>query len=133
MIKDLEELIQYVKRTIPQSKTIQNLKSSEEGDYVSFLWKSRNFLIRKNLQVFEVKSGRVFITGASTLMQSTLVVQNHNQKTIEGIVENLQEAEHMLKGALRKEQGLRVLDGIKRTLARLTGRAVKRQTLATHY
>jgi hypothetical protein len=31
MIKDLDELIQYLRRTLPQPKAIQHLKSNEEA------------------------------------------------------------------------------------------------------
>lgn len=127
MITNLDELIFYLKKTLPQPKAIQQLKSNEEGSFVTFQWNSRNFLVRQNLQVLEIKSGRVFITGASTLMQSTLMVKNHNQKAIEGIVEDLGQAEEMINGSYRKDQGLRLLDGVKKTLARLSGVGVKRR------
>ena len=127
MIKDLDELIVYLRRTLPQPKAIQQLKANEEGNYVTFQWNSRSFLVRQNLQVLEIKSGRVFITGASTLMQSTLMVKNHHQKAIEGIVEDLSQAEEMINGPYRRDQGLRLLDGVKKTLARLSGAGAKRR------
>ena len=128
MIKDLDELIQYLRRTLPQPKAIQNLKANEQGSYVTFQWNSRSFLVRQNLQVLEVKSGKVFITGASTLMQSALLVKNHHSKAIEGIVQDLQQAEEMITGSYRRDQGLRLVDGVKKTLARLAGVGLKRQS-----
>ena len=116
MFKDLDELIQYIRRTLPQPKAILQLKAHTDGAYVTFQWNSRSFLVRQNLQVLEVKSGKVFMTGASALMQSALLVKNYHQKTIEGIVEDLNQVREMVTGGYRKDQGLKLLDGVKNTV-----------------
>jgi len=128
MFKDLDELIQYLRRTLPQPKAILQLKANTEGAYVTFQWNSRSFLVRQNLQVLEVKSGKVFMTGASALMQSALLVKNYHQKTIEGIVDELNQVQEMITGGYRKDQGLKMLDGVKKTLGRLAGSDAKRRS-----
>jgi hypothetical protein len=121
MITDLDELIQHLKHTLPQPKAILHIKPSDEGKYITFVWNGRTFLVRQNLQVFEVKGTKVFITGASSLMQSALVVKNYHQKSIEGMMETLGEVEGMVGTVYQRERGLQMLDALKKTLAKLAG------------
>ncbi|MCF7765838.1 MAG: hypothetical protein K9N62_19385 [Verrucomicrobia bacterium] len=126
MITDLDELIQHLKRTLPQPKSILQIKPSEEGKYVTFVWNGRTFLVRQNLQVFEVKGTKVFITGASSLMQSALVVKNYHQKTIEGMMETLGEVEGMVGSVYQRERGMQMLETVKKTIAKMAGIDIKK-------
>ncbi len=119
MINSLEELTQHLKCALPQPKAILHLKSSEDGKYIKFVWNGKTFLVLKNLQVFEVKGTKVFITGASSLMQSTLMVKNYHQKSIEGMAETLAEIEGMVESVYKRERGLQMLDVVKNKLAKL--------------
>ena len=107
-------------------KSILHIKPSEEGKYVTFVWNGRTFLVRQNLQVFEVNGTKVFITGASSLMQSALVVKNYHQKTIEGMMETLGEVEGMVGSVYQRERGMQMLETVKKTLAKMAGIDIKK-------
>ena len=119
MPENLEELTQYIRETIPQPKSILHLRHMTEADAVSFAWNGREFVVKNSLQALEIKNDKLFITGASMLMQLALMKRNKNEKVLGAVVENLRHAEEYINNPLRREQGLTLLGTVKASLKRL--------------
>ncbi len=119
MIESLEQLTQYIRETVPQSKTITHLKPVPEADAISFHWQGREFVVKRTLEVLELKGKQVFLTGASMLMQIVLTHRNRNERTIEGIVAALRESEDLIANKTRSQAGMQLLKAAKATLAKL--------------
>ena len=115
----LEELTQYIRETLPQPKSILHMRPMTEAGAVSFAWNGREFVVKNSLQALEIKNDKLFITGASMLMQLALVKRNKNEKVLGAVVENLRQAEELLNNPLRREQGLTLLGTVKSSLKRL--------------
>lgn len=122
-MQTLQELAEYIRKTLPQSSSIANLSTNEQAGVVEFSWQSRNFVVRPSLEVMEMKSKNLYITGASMLMQAAFMTRNANQKVIEGIVNTLQQVEDTVKRD--RERGLSLLQSAKQTVARLAGKPMK--------
>ncbi len=117
----LQELPQYLRETVPQSKGITHLQVREAMDAVTFAWQGREFMVKPSLQVLEMKNNNVFLTGASMLLQCVLLKRDANQKIIESLLEALFQVEEMINSK-RQNDGLRLLAGAKATMKRLAGR-----------
>lgn len=120
MFQTLDELVQYVRRTVPQPKLIKHMIPDEKAGVVIFEWQSRKFAVRKSLEVFEVKNNRIFVTGASGLMQAALTTKNRNQSVINTIIETLQQVEGQMRD--NQPKALALLDSVKKTLQRQIGK-----------
>jgi hypothetical protein len=115
--ENLEELEQYIRTTLPEARSIQHLKRNE-GKFIDFFWHQRHFAVRPNLDVFEIKDRKgLFITGASQLIQASLLVKDKNQRVIAAIAETMQRAEDVIR--TNREQGLALIASCKNTLSRL--------------
>ena len=119
MPETLDELAQYIRDTLPQPKSILHLKALAEAGAVSFGWHGREFVVKPSLQAVEIKNGKLFVTGASMLMQLALVKRNRNEKILGALVENMRQAEDLLNNPINKDKGLALLDTVKATLKRL--------------
>lgn len=117
----LDELTQYLRQTLPQANAMQNLQLRADVGAVTFRWNSRDFLVRPSLEVLELKGSNVVITGASMLMQAALLTKKRNDKLVGGMVETLRQAEDLIK-ANQKQNGVSLLDTVKKTLATLAGK-----------
>jgi hypothetical protein len=120
MIQNLDELTQYIRQTLPQSKAILNLRAEEKSDVVRFTWNSREFVVKKSLEVLEVRGRNVYITGASMLLQTVLMKRDRNEKILEAVVATLSEVEGMVR--TNSERGLALLGTVKQTLGKLAGK-----------
>ncbi len=120
MLQTLEELVHHIRKTVPQSKRITHMASDQKAGAVMFDWQSRKFAVKKSLQVFEMKGPRLYITGASTLLQANLEARVQNQKVIANIVEKIQQAENLVESD--SPQGLSLLQSVKQTMEKLLGR-----------
>lgn len=122
MIGTVSELVQYLQQTLPQPKSIKNLKPDERAGYVTFHWNGRDFVVKKSLEVFEMKNDKLFITGASILMQTALMKRNRNEKVIETVIDTLAQAEDLLSAKHQVENGLKLIAAVKGTLGKLAGK-----------
>lgn len=120
MNSSLEEVAQYVRQTLPQSKAIQNLQLRADIGALTFRWNGREFLVKPSLEVFELKGPNVIITGASMLMQAALMTKNKNEKVIVAMVDTMKQAEDFIK-ANQKDNGLSLLATVKKTMGSLAG------------
>ena len=97
MIANLDELAQYIRENIPQNKAISNLEVQAPLDAVTFKWNSMEFLVRKSLDVFQVKEKKIYITAASMLMQLALLNASRIDRVVGATVESLDQVQEMLK------------------------------------
>ena len=130
MIQTLVELTQYVRETVPQSKTISHLRSMADADLVAFHWQGRDFAVKKSLEVLEMKGTTLYITGASMLMQLVLTNQNRNEKVLENIVSILAESEEAIGTKHQTDTGLKLIEIAKGSLATLAGKRPTRREAA---
>jgi hypothetical protein len=126
MKESLDELVQYIRGAIPQPKKISHMQRKEEAQVVTFHWQGREFLVKKSLEVLELKGKALYLTGASMLLQMVLMKRSRNEKVIEGILTVLKEAEEMIASQHRSETGVKLLAVVKGSLAKLAGKKINR-------
>ena len=122
----LDELVQYLRKNVPQAKAIKHLVADEKAKVVKFEWQGRHFVVKTTLQAFELKRTSLFVTGTSTLLQQILTTKTSHQTIIGEIVDNFDEALNLLKGDVQK--GLTLLQPIKSKLGRMAGKRPKSRT-----
>ena len=124
----LDELAPYIRKNLPQSKSIKHLVVDDKAKIVIFEWQSRRFAVKPTLQTFELKGNRLFITGASSLLQMILATKTRNQTIIGEIVETLDEINGMFNS--QQDNAMKLLQTVKATLARLAGcKSVKKKAV----
>lgn len=119
-MQTLQELTDYIRKTLPQSGAIANMNPNEQAGIVEFAWQSRKFVVKRSLEVMELKDKHLFITGASMLMQAAFMKKNSNEKVLEVVVNTLQQVEEIVRRD--REKGLALLQSVKGTLGRLAGK-----------
>ena len=118
MIANLDELAQYIRENIPQNKSISHLEVQASLDGVTFKWNSMEFLVRKSLDVFQVKEKRIYITAASMLMQVVLTTASKIDRVLAATVESLDQAQDLMKRS-DVSKAMQLLDPVKKALAKL--------------
>lgn len=115
---NLQDLEEYLRKTLPDAKSIQKLRRNDDAKFVDFHWHQRHFAVQSTLAVFEIKEGRhLFVTGASRLVQASLQIKDRNLKVIGAVVETLEQAEDVVRK--NRDQGLALVASCKATLGRL--------------
>lgn len=109
--------MQYIYTVMPQAKAIQYLQRNTKAGFVDFKWNGHHFAVRPTLQAFEIKDQRLFITGASMLVQAALSRRTSSDQTIGALVDTLEKAEDMMKS--RPQEGLSLVGSIKTTIRRM--------------
>jgi hypothetical protein len=118
----LEELALYIRQTLPQPRAIQKLEMMHKLEAVRFHWQGREFLVRKNMDVLELKGGEnLYVTGTSILIQNVLTKRSKNEKVLNAIEEILKEAEEMINSKFKADAGLKLLETAKTSLIKLLG------------
>jgi hypothetical protein len=115
----LEELLKHIKRWSPQPKALLELKGNEKGNYASFRWNSKEFIVKTNMDVMEMKDKtKLFITASSQLMQAALLSGNKspNEKKLEMVIESIEEIEKMLRDVSKHAKGIKQLQSVKKTM-----------------
>ena len=118
MIANLDELAQYIRENIPQSKAIQHLEVQATLDAVTFKWNSTEFLVRKSLEVFQIKEKKIYITASSMLMQVVLQTASRIDRVLAATVESLDQAQDLMKRS-DVSKAMQLLDPVKKALAKL--------------
>ena len=124
----LDDLVPYLRKNVPQPKAIKHMVADQKAKIVKFEWQGRHFVVRTSLQTFELKQTRLFVTGASGLLQLILTTKTSQQTVVSDLVEKLDEAMNLLKGD--EQKGVTLLGPIKATLGRLAGKRSKAQKAA---
>ena len=122
MSAELEELTQYIRQTLSQSKHLANLQKNEGAGVLTFHWQGKEFLVKPTREVFEVRGKNLYITRSSVLVQSVLLKQDAKQKVVETVLDVLAKAEDMIAGRRQTEAGLQLVHQVKGTLAKLAGK-----------
>lgn len=122
MIQSLEELAQYIRQTVPDPKSILNLKINEKTGAVLFIWHGVEFLVKPTMHVFEVRGYNLYITGISTLLQVVLMRRSQNEKVFEAALQTINEAEDLIRVKNQSQQGVKLLTTVRETLGRIVGR-----------
>ena len=116
----LDELVPYLRKNVPQSKAIKNLVADQKAGVVTFEWQARRFAVRTSLETFEMKQTRLFVTGASGLLQVILASKTRHQTVVGELVDKLDEALDVVKKDQQKAMTL--LQPVKTKLAALAGK-----------
>ncbi|MBI2946605.1 MAG: hypothetical protein HYY23_03100 [Verrucomicrobia bacterium] len=119
MIETCEQLTHHVRRNLGSSNALTNLKAHETHGFVSFRWYERDFVIKRSLEVFEVKGQNLFATGASMLMHTVLKRAETDRFSAEGIVNSIRTAEDLLADEKQRDAGFKLLSNIKAALKKL--------------
>lgn len=129
MTQDLEELVQYIRQTLPQSNQMRHMAVDDAAKVVTFEWQSRRFAVQLSLRTFEMKGTKLFITGASGLLQDLLARKASNREVIGEVVKTIQEIEGRLRD--HPDQAMELLQSVKRTLEkRIPNRTAAKKTEA---
>ena len=119
MIESCEKLSQYVRRNLGSFNAIAFMKVHEQQDAVSFRWYEKDFVVKKSLEAFEVKGQKLFVTGASILMQAVLDRADADSQSVEAIVSSIRAAEDMIADEQQRNSGFKLLANIRATLKRM--------------
>jgi hypothetical protein len=118
--EEMKQVLDHIRQTVPQPKAMTHVKPSEEQGIVEFTWHARHFVVRTNLQVFEVKGSTLLITGASMLMQATLMTRDRHGKVLEAVIELIKAAEDNM--LTNQAKSFPLLSQVKSTLTRMIGK-----------
>lgn len=119
MDEQLQELAIYIQQTLPQSKSITHLQKDAKMGVVTFVWNSHKFIVKPSLEVLELRVDRLFITGASMLMQSALQKRDRDSKVFTQIDESLGQVEQLFNSH-ETEKGLSLLTTVKKTMEKFS-------------
>jgi hypothetical protein len=122
MITTLDELAQYIRKTIPNPKAILNLQPKNAMGAVTFYWHGVEFLVKPTLQVMEIRGNNLYITGLSTLLQVVLLRSNQDEKGIESALASINEAEDLIRVKNQPKAGAKLLQVAVDTLKRVIGK-----------
>ncbi len=121
MIETSEQLAQHIRQNLPPSNAITGLKVFETQGFVSFRWYERDFVVKRSLEVFEVKNQNLFATGASMLMQSVLTDAQKDGKVVATLVGSIRQAEDLIADEQQRDSGFKLLKSVGTTLKKLGG------------
>jgi hypothetical protein len=126
MDEKLEELAQYITRTLPQSKAINHLQKDVKAGVVKFDWNSQKFMVKPSLEVLELRGANLYITAASMLMQAALMTYDKNSKVLTVLDATIGQAEEFFVNH-QTEKAFEVLKTVKQTMGRIIGGAAARK------
>lgn len=124
MIDTCERLIAHVRENLTPSSAITGLKVHETHGFVSFRWYERDFVVKKSIEVFEVKGQNLFVTGASILLQAVLTKAEFDAKTVETIVSSIRRVEELIGDDDQRDSGFKLLGTVRDTLKKLSRQKV---------
>ena len=109
MIETLDELAQYVRQSLPDSRSILHLKVNPKMGAVSFIWQGLEFVVKPSLQVVEVRGYTLYVTGVSTLLQTVLMREHANVKVLEMALKSVEEAQEMIQVQNLHQPGMKLM------------------------
>jgi hypothetical protein len=113
----LDELEAHIRTSLPLARDIQKLQKNAAAKYVEFQWHQRHFVVQPSLQVFENKDQKLFITGASMLIQACLLKKDKTQNVLSEVIDTMEKTEELVKSS--PEQALALLGSVKATIRKL--------------
>lgn len=121
---DLDDLVGYVKRTLPLATYISNLEVRKEIGVITFRWQGREFLVKPSLEVLEKRGQILYITGSSMLLRSVLTQRERVEKVLEAASEVLMQVEDVIGSKGQRQNGLKLLEAVEASLRKLIARPV---------
>jgi mevalonate kinase len=118
MDEKLEELIQYIRKTIPQPKAILHLTKDPKAGIVTFTWHARKFIVKPTLEVMELRGTKLYVTGSSMLMHAAFTKSDKNEKVLSALDGTLKEVEEFVAHH-QVEKAMELLAVAKKTLEKL--------------
>lgn len=115
----LEELAQYVQAVVPSSKSIAKLQIKEDIGAVEFQWQGHEFIVKPTFETLELRNKKLYVTGASLLLQMVLMKRKRNGKLLESVVSAMEQSVDFLKNPLNQEKGFTLLRSVKQSLQNL--------------
>ncbi len=125
MIDNCETLAAHVRDSLIPSSGITGLKAHESHGFVSFRWYDRDFVVKKSMEVFEVKGQNLFVTGGSILLQAVLAKADNDTKIVETIVSSIRQVEDLIADDDQRDSGFKLLGTVRDTLKRLSRQKVE--------
>ena len=122
MIGSLNELGQYIRQTVPDPRSILNLKTNDKMGAVSFIWHGVEFMVKASMHVFEVRGYNLYITGISTLLQVVLMRRSANEKVLEAALKTIEEAEDLIRVKNQHQAGVKLIGSVRDTLGKMVGK-----------
>ena len=119
MIETLDQLAQYIRQNIPEPRALAALSIHQKSGFVQFHWHGAEFVVKKSLDVFELKQQNLLATGASMLMQLVLKKSEKNERVITAIMDSMNEAVGLMEDEHQVESGLKLLENVKAALVKL--------------
>ena len=128
MIDTCETLAAHVRESLTPSSGLTGLKAHETHGFVSFRWYDRDFVVKKSMEVFEVKGQNLFVTGGSILLQAVLAKADYDPKIVETLVSSIRQVEDLIADDDQRDSGFKLLSTVRDTLKKLS-----RQKVESHH
>jgi hypothetical protein len=122
MISSLDDLVGYIRNTIPYSKSILQLKMNPQAGGVTFIWLGTEFFVKPSLHALEIRGNSLFLTGLSTLLQSVLMNADQSGRRLDAMIGALDQAEDQARVHHQPREAARTVAGVRNTLQRMTGK-----------
>lgn len=113
-VQNLDELETYLRKVMPQWKSIQGLRKNKKSGFIDFKWNGHHFAVKPSLEAFELKDNKLYITAGSLLLNSALLSRTGNEQKIAAACEVLEKAEDLV--IARPEEGLSLVSSVKKTI-----------------
>jgi hypothetical protein len=124
MISSLDDLVRYIRATLPYPQSILQLKPNVSAGGVTFLWLGTEFFVKPTLHCLEVRGNSLYVTGLSTLLQSVLMNADQSGRRLDGIVDSLSQAEDQVRVHHQPRAAAQILASVRQVLTRMAGARV---------
>lgn len=129
IVETLDELELYLRKVMPQWKSVQGLRKNSQSGFIDFKWNGHHFAVKPSLESFELKDNKLYITAGSLLLQSALLSRTGNEQKIAAACEVLEKAEDLV--ATRPEDGLTLVGSVKKTIQNMLSQQLRAAHKAT--
>ena len=114
---DVERLAESVRAALPRSKALTRLEPVPASGYVLLTWSEQNFAVKLSGEAFELKGKELFVTGASRLISSSIMLKQRTDSVLAAVIDTLAKAESLV--ASDQKDALELLDSVKNPIRRL--------------
>jgi hypothetical protein len=116
----LHELANYIRSTLPLPQAILQLRINERANGVTFIWEGVEFFVSTSLKALELRGNTLYMTGLSILLESVLADRKDFARRCNQILDQLSEAETMLRSEPYSRAGAESLRDALRGVQRLS-------------
>ncbi|MDO8482505.1 MAG: hypothetical protein Q7S86_01640 [bacterium] len=121
----LDELMALIPRVIPKATQKEDrllgLQVNSAASVVTFTWHKLHFVAKLNLEVFELKQDKLYITGSSLLMTQILSSGSRRENTLGEVLETMKQAEDLIISGNpgSAKSGLELLGAVIKALSKM--------------